>query len=189
MVEFKTSYDKETLDKLTKIQITKTNPVIKVFMALFIIIGMLILVLAYDKYVAGETYYFYLFSAVFSIGFGILYPATMRKAIIKSQEKQNKSSATTSAETEILFKFDKDRLFILTSKGDKFRSAVESDYDYLFRVYEDDTTYILYISQMECYILNKSNLVSGSQEEFMDILHSHLSPEKFEKKTNLKIKR
>lgn len=188
MVEFKTRYDDETLDKLTKIQITKSNGVIRIFMALFIIIGVLLLIIAYDKYTTGGVYYFYLFVSVMAISFGLLYPSSMRKAIKKTQEKQNQSSTTTSAETEILFKFDKDRLFILTTKGEKFRSAVESDYDYIFKVYEDDTTYILYISQIECYIINKSNLISGSHEEFMEILHSHLSPEKFEYKTDLKIK-
>lgn len=185
MVEFKTRFDSETLNKLNDIQINKSKKMMRGFMLFFFIMGALLLIFAVDEYKSGESYYFSLYMAIFSIAFGILFPFMLKGAMKRNQAKQNQSSSTISDETEMLFKFDEKRLFISTTKGEKFRSAIDADYDYIYRVYEDDDTYILYISKIECYILNKSDLISGTHEEFVKILRDNISSEKFEVKTSI----
>ena len=181
MIEFKTRYDSKTLGKLTEVQIKNSSKLTRGFTWFFFIMGALLLLFAYDDYTSGEPYYMSLGIAIFSICFGMMFPSFMKNAMKKAQDRQNASSSTTTSETEMLFKFDKDRLFIFATRGEKFRSAVDADYDYIFKVYEDDDAYILYISKMECYVLNKTDLVSGTHEEFQELLTSVLPAYKIEK--------
>ena len=181
MVEFKTRYDAKTLGKLTEVQLKNSGRLTKGFVWFFIIMGVIMLLFAYDEYTSGESYYFSLGFSIFSISFGMFFPSFIKGAMKKAQDKQNASSSTTNSETEMLFKFDKDRLFIFATRGEKFRSAVDADYDYIYKVYEDADAYLIYISKMECYVLNKTDLVSGTHEEFMEILKSNLPQSKIEK--------
>ncbi len=186
MVEFKTKFDSKTLNKLNDVQIEKSKKMLRGFMIFFFVMGALLLLFAIDDYQSGESYYGSLFMGIFSIAFGVFFPRMMKGAMRRNQERQNQSSSTVgSEETEMLFRFDKDRMFISVTKGEKFRSAIDTDYDYIYRVYEDDETYILYISKMECYILNKTDLVSGTHEEFIEILKNKIDASKFEKKISL----
>ena len=139
-------------------------------------------IIAYDEYKNAESYYFSLFTAVFSFAFGIIFPSMVVKATRRNQNIQNKSNSTLSGDSEMLFKFDEERMFIFVNRGEKFRSAIDTDYDYIFKVYEDNETYILYISKMECYIINKSDLISGTLEEFNKIISSHVPADKIERK-------
>lgn len=184
MIEFKTRYDAKTLGKLTEVQIKNSSKLTKGFMWFFFIMGAILLLFAYDDYTSGESYYMSLGIGIFSIVFGMLFPSFLKNAMKKAQDKQNASSSTTTSETEMLFKFDKDRLFIFASKGDKFRSAVDADYDYIFKVYEDSDAYLVYISKMECYVLNKTDLISGTHEEFMNLLQNVLPAHKIERNIN-----
>lgn len=181
MVEFKTSWDEKTLEKITEIQLEKNKKFLRGIAVFFMVMGLLLLLIAYDDYKSGESYYYSLFVAVFSIAFGILFPSFMKSAIKRNQESQNRSSSTLTADTEMLFKFDKDRMFIFVTKGEKFRSAIDTDYDYIFKVVEDEETFVLYVSKMECYVLNKTNLISGTLDEFYEILKTRLTPNKIEK--------
>ena len=181
MIEFKTRYDAKTLGKLTDVQLRNSSKLTKGFVIFFSIMGALLLLFAYDDYTSGEPYYMSLGIGIFSIIFGILFPTFLKNAMKKAQDRQNASSSPTTSETEMLFKFDKDRLFIFASRGEKFRSAVDADYDYIFKVYEDDDAYIVYISKMECYVLNKTDLISGTHEEFMELLTNVLPAHKIER--------
>ena len=181
MIEFKTRYDSKTLGKLTDVQIKNSRKLTRGFTWLFFIMGAILLLFAYDDYASGESYYMSLGIAIFSICFGMVFPSFLKGAMKRAQDKQNASSSTTTSETEMLFKFDKDRLFIFATRGDKFRSAVDADYDYIFKVYEDDEAYLIYISKMECYVLNKTDLISGTHEEFLALLTSVLPAHKIER--------
>ena len=182
MVEFKTRYDSKTLGKLTEVQVSSSSKLTKGFVWFFMIMGALLLLFAYDDYKSGESYYMSLGIAIFSICFGIAFPSFMKGAMRRAQDRQNASSTTVGDDTEMLFKFDKERMFIYVTKGEKFRSAIDTDYDYIFKVYEDNDAFILYISKLECYILNKGDLVSGTLDEFYEILTSKVSPDKIERK-------
>ena len=67
MVEFKTRYDAKTLGKLTEVQLKNSGRLTKGFVWIFIIMGVIMLLFAYDEYTSGESYYFSLGFSIFSI--------------------------------------------------------------------------------------------------------------------------
>ena len=83
MVEFKTRYDAKTLGKLTEVQLKNSGRLTKGFVWIFIIMGVIMLLFAYDEYTSGESYYFSLGFSIFSISFGMFFPSFIKGAMKK----------------------------------------------------------------------------------------------------------
>ena len=63
----------------------------------------------------------------------------------------------------------------------KHDGSIHRVWDKACKVYEDDEAYLIYISKMECYVLNKTDLISGTHEEFLALLTSVLPAHKIER--------
>lgn len=177
MVEFNVKFNNRVTNKLAEYQINKSKNNIKKLSIIFIIVGIFLILFGIGLEDAFD--YFCLGIGVFSLVFWIIFPKTYEKTVRKTQNKIENETSIMDDLTEVVCKFDEEKVYIFTTKSDKFRSAIETDYDYFYNVLEDDECYILFISSVQCYVIFKDCLTKGSLEEFDKYLHSHLDSKKY----------
>ena len=183
MVEFKTKFNFE-LEKIMKQEnVRKAKKFLAWFSGVIIALGVMFLMLAVSDYyeglkndAVGDLYY-----GIFLIVFGGLFYPLMVLLINKSQKKEMQSFSLVSEETEEVYKFDEEKIFIFTTKGEDYRSAVETNYKYINNIVKTKDYYVLYISKIQCHVLKKEDIVSGSVEELNKIFETHFSKEKYKK--------
>ncbi len=182
MVEFKIKLDNKVTEIINKHHLSKMKSLFTVVLIVFAFLGFMMLCVAYEDFQNNVE------SALSNLIFGIVllivgvcyYPLTKWFAK-KYQNKIDSSMSILSSETEEVYKFDEDKLFIFVTKGEDYRSAVETNYKYINNIVETDEHYFLYISKIQCHVLNKKDLVSGSLEELNKIFEKHFSPDRFKK--------
>lgn len=181
MVEFKVKFNNRIAEKLSIYQINKTSKNVKKLSITFILVG--VFLIAYGLFnKLGSTFDYVVFGiGVFSVVFWLLFPKVLKKTIIRNQQKMNENSTLVGDQTEEIYRFDNDKVYIFTTRGTKYRAAIETDYDYFYSVFEDDDCYLLFISNMQCHVLFKDCLQKGTLEEFDEILKSHFFGDKFTK--------
>lgn len=188
MVEFEGKFDKRVNNKMAEWQTNKTQKAIKWLAIIFVIISALMCIsgILSDLETDEDIYYFSI--GIVGLIFWLVFPKIVRKATQKSQEKLYNETYLLSEETFETYKFDEEKVYIFTKKGDKYRSAVETSYDYFSNVLEDGESYMLFISSIQCHIVFKDQLKSGTLEEFEGYLHKYFQGDKYKKSTNDKNK-
>lgn len=182
MVEFKTKFDEKVTDVLNKRHLSKMKTLFTIVLVVFAFLGAMMLFVAYEEFQENNE------SAISDLIFGVVllviglcyYPLTKWFAK-KYQNKINSTMSLLSKETEEVYKFDEDKVFIFTTKGEDYRSAVETNYKYINNIVETSEHYFLYISKIQCHVLNKKDIVSGSIEELNQIFEKHFSPDRYKK--------
>ena len=141
----------------------------------FLTMGALMIGIGIDDIIEknGEAVYSFV-TAAFAIAFGLGYYPFVRWLSKRNQGKINQTMSLMSNDTEEVYKFDDEKIFIYTTRGEHYRSAVETDYDYLYGVVEDEERYYLYISKVQCHVLSKKDIVSGTIQEFNALLGKKL---------------
>ena len=181
MVEFKVKFDKRIGQKLAEVQYQNSAKRIKKLQIIFMILGVILIVYSIINLFANLFDFFAFGIGIFSIIFWLLFPKILKKNIYRQQEKICDESSIVNDITEELYKFDSEKVYIFTTMGEKYRSAVETDYDYFSKVTEDDDCYLLYISNVQCHLIFKDTLSKGSLEEFDWYLKMHYKGDRFEK--------
>lgn len=182
MIEFNGKFDSRVNKKMTEYQLEKSKASIKKLMPLVLLLGALFVGLSFISFKSSGIDYFLFGIGVFLILFILIFPLTLKKTIIKQQEMIERQSTLMGNSTEESYKFDDDKVFIFSTKGDKYRSAVETDYDYFSFVVEDDECYMMFISNVQCHVIFKDNLKQGTLEEFEALLSKHFVGDKYIKK-------
>lgn len=186
MVEFKTTFDADKVNKLNQRQLGKTKRAFTILMTIFVVLGVLMICIASEEFSeSSDEAWSSLFLGVFLIVFGILYYPIVKLFAKKYQNKINKTTTLLSSQTEEIYKFDEDKLFIFTTKGDEYKSAVETNYTYINNVVETDDAYYLYVSKIQCHVINKNELISGTFEELNKIFAKHFPGDKLRKEIKL----
>ena len=182
MVEFKVKFDKRIGKKLAEVQYENTCKKMKKLQTAFTILGVFLIAYSvFDKF--AEMFDYFVFGiGVFSVVFWILFPKFLKKNLYKQQDKISEEGLLINDATEETYKFDSDKVYIFTTMGEKYRSAIETDYDYFSMVTEDDECFMLYISSVQCHLIFKDSLSRGTLEEFEGYLKSHYSEDKYIKK-------
>lgn len=180
MVEFKSVFNEKKVDVVNQRNFSKMKSIFLIFLVVFAFLGILMICIAYEEFLEKEE------AAISDLIFGIVllivgvlyYPMT--KWVAKRyQNKINKTMSLLSGETEEVFKFDDEKIFIYTTKGEDYRSAVETNYKYINNIVETNDHYLLYVSKVQCHVLDKKDLVSGSFEELNKIFQKHFGDERF----------
>ena len=179
MIEFNGKFDSRVNKKMTEYQLEKSKASIKKLMPLVLLLGALFVGLSFISFKSSGIDYFLFGVGVFLILFILIFPVTLKKTITKQQEMIERQSTLMGNLTEESFKFDDEKVFIFTTKGDKYRSAVETDYDYFCFVVEDDECYMMFISNVQCHVIFKDNLKQGTLEEFETLLSKHFVGDKY----------
>lgn len=184
MIEFNGKFDSRVNKKMTEYQLEKSKASIKKLMPLVLLLGALFVGLSFISFKSSGIDYFLFGVGVFLILFILIFPLMLKKTIIKQQEMIERQSTLMGNSTEESYKFDDEKVFIFSTKGDKYRSAVETDYDYFSFVVEDDECYMMFISNVQCHVIFKDTLKQGTLEEFEALLSKHFVGDKYIKKSS-----
>lgn len=169
MVKIVTVLDATALKSLNKFSFKKTLPLIIVLSVLIIFFGLVKLPDDDSSYVLGITI----------ISCGVLFLPLCLLMVFIGQKNAAKQMPLLSAAPIATFTFEDDKFYIEEVKGDTYRGTTEAVYDYFNKVYETETHYFLYISQTQCHVLPKKDIVEGSAEELTTLLFRNLGPRKF----------
>lgn len=179
MVEFKVKFDGRVSKKVTDYQTEKSIKTTNKMMPLFLILGAILIAIAFINIKNGSFDYWIFSSGLFLIIFSVLFPIILKSTIKNQQRMIEKNSTLLGNTTEDVYKFDEEKVFIFTNKGEKYRSAVETDYDYFCNIIEDEESFMLFISNIQCHVIFKDCLTNGTIEEFKEILSKHFSGTKY----------
>lgn len=182
MVEFNVKFNKRIGEKLAEIQYENSYKKIKKLQIGFMILGVVLIAYSIINLFADTFDYFVFGIGVFSFVFWLLFPKILKKNLHKQQDKISDEGMLVSDVTEEVYKFDSDKIYIFTTMGEKYRSAIETDYDYFSMVVEDRECYILYISSVQCHLIFKDSLTKGTLDEFSGYLKNHYPNEKYVKR-------
>lgn len=186
MVEFKVKFDRRIGQKLAEVQYQNSVQKMKKLQLIFSILGIILIMYPIINLFADSFDYLVFGIGVFCLMFWVLFPKFLKKNLHKQQDKISDEGMLINDLTEEVYKFDSEKVFIFTTMGEKYRSAIETDYDYFSKVTEDEDSYLLYISSVQCHLIFKDSLVKGSLEEFNRYLELHFKGDKFERKIGLK---
>ncbi len=181
MVEFKVKFNKRIGQKLAEIQYQNTTKKIKKLQWIFSGLGVILMMYSIVNLFAEMFDYFVFGIGVFSLIFWLLFPKFLRKNLHKQQDKISEEGMLMNDLAEEVYKFDLEKVYIFTTMGEKYRSAIETDYDYFSKVTEDDDCYLLYISSVQCHIIFKDSLTKGSLGEFNLYLENHFKDGRYQK--------
>lgn len=179
MVEFKGKFDEQVQKSLNKRVFKTASIVILVFSAVILLFGIIGLIWGEDK----EDFVYAMYCVCFAILFYPIYLGIY--AITSKFIKPN--LAMMSAETEQQFQFFEDKFMCSQIKGEEFSDFMQAKYPMLFKVVETASQYFLYITRVQCYVINKADITAGSVDELNNILTNNLG-EKFKKLKNTKNK-
>ncbi|MBR3885631.1 MAG: YcxB family protein [Clostridia bacterium] len=182
MVEFKIKFDKRIGNKIAEVQYENTLKKIKKLKIFFLVLGALLIAYPIIN-LFKDLFDYYVFGiGVFSFVFWLVFPKIVKKNLYKQQNKISEEGLLINDVTEEVYKFDLDKVYIFTTMGEKYRAAIETDYDYFSLVTEDDECYILYISSVQCHLIFKDSLTKGTLDEFNRYLKLHFTEDKYIRK-------
>lgn len=178
MVEFSMKLGSRVNDKLAEYQMKKSKKILKNLSLVFIFLSAIFAIMSLANGLSDETDITIFGIAIFFIIFWVCFPPVALKSVKKQQEKNGTLTIMTEA-TEDVYKFDEEKVFIFTTLGDKYRSAIETVYGYFLKVVEDDDSYILFISNVQCHVIFKDCLTKGTLEEFESYLAKNFSGQNY----------
>lgn len=178
MVEFSVKFGSRVNDKLAEYQMQKSNKILKNLSWAFIFLSVIFAIMPLANGLVDETDIIIFGVAIFFIIFWVFFPRVALKSAKKQQEKNGTMTIMTDA-TEEVYKFDEEKVFIFTTLGDKYRSAIETVYGYFLRVVEDDDSYMLFISNVQCHVIFKDCLTKGTLEEFETYLTKNFTGQNY----------
>ena len=172
MVEVRGKFDENVLKSVNKRSFKIASIIILIFSALVLLVGIVGVVWGEDAEDLGMGIYCICLALLcYPIFCGIY-------AIIKKFVKPN--SGLISAETEQQFQFFEDRFMCSQIKGEEFNDFMQAKYSVLFKIIETKEQYFLYLTRVQCFVINKADITSGSVDELNNILITALG-EKFKK--------
>ena len=184
MVVVKTKFNEEKVKAIQSVQFAKFKKLFIVLAILLTLMGFMYLAVAVDEMKSNEDYVGTLVGAIVFIVIGVGYYPFAKWINGIAQRHANKSMSLVSDETEETYKFDDDKLYIFTTKGEKYRSATETTYDYICMVTENDEYIYLFISKTQCHVIAKKDIVSGDIDELHNILKKHFNGTNYVRKYN-----
>ena len=166
MVEFKGLLDENAQKAVDNRSFKIASKIILIFCAIVLLVGVIGLIFGKDNEDLTYAIYFIVWSVIF-------YPIYLGVYYLIRKLAKNKSTLISS-QTEQSFQFFEDRFVASQIKGDEFNDFIQAKYSIFTSVIETKENYLLYISKIQCYVIKKADLTSGSLEEFNQILTTNL---------------
>ena len=182
MVEFKSVFSADKVNVANERSIKKTRSLFFVIMGVCGVLGLLLVCVALEENQKNHDMSLYnMCAGIALIVVGVFYYPFLKWFSRKFQNKINNTMSLISSQTEEYYRFDEEKIYIKTTKGNEYKSVVEAKYNYINNIVETNDYYFLYISKVQCHILGKADLVSGSLEELNAIFEKHFTPECFKR--------
>jgi len=161
MIEVKTKFDPKIAGyPVMKFQLRKLRPFFIIFSLFLILIG----AMAIANFDINRS------ASIRMLSMSILTIPFILVLICISQKIANNSMKLLNTNTQNCFRFEEDKFYQETVKGDEYRATSESVYGLLYKVYENRTHFYLMISNMQSHVFPKSDIVIGTAEELSDLL-------------------
>lgn len=173
MVEFRTKLDSSKTTALNNNTFKRAWWAFALLSAVFVVIGIFGLLFREDE----SDFMF----AVTCIVIGVCFTPLCYVLTRILQKRINKSTSFISDNTVEVYTFDEDKITITQTKGDEFSSVIQAKYSYLYKVLENKDYYFLYVSRMQCHIIDKASITQGDLNEMNELLIMRLG-DRFKRK-------
>ncbi|MDE6585356.1 MAG: YcxB family protein, partial [Clostridia bacterium] len=156
MVEFKSKFDASKAKALNNLSLKRMKWLFIIASLLFITVGALGIAFREDEYdtVIGICF----------IVIGVMFSPLVIGLTYVSQRNINKSMSVLSDYTDEIYSFDEENITVTQQKGNVYFAQTKASYNYIYKILEDKNYYFLYISKMQCHVIDKASLTQGSLE-------------------------
>ena len=161
MVKVETKLDANTTKRMNKRGLKNLMWVIIAFSALFVLLGIV------DVSV-GDMF------GIYFIVMGVLFYPFVWMFTKLFQKMLNKSANFLSETTEEVYTFDEEFFQLEQTKTGMFKSTLQANYTYLFKVVEEADVWFMYISNTQAHVVPKKDIKEGSVEELNKIFATKL---------------
>ena len=184
MVEVKSKLNREIVEIASENNFKKTKKLVVILSVLFVIGGALLLVLNFDYFLTdkNDSMLPVIFGLFFLIFGALFYPNFARK-YKENIDNIEKNSPLIGNGSEVVYKFDTDKFYVFVTRGEIYRSAVESDYSCILKVIEDEQKFLLVMGQNQIDVVLKRDVVSESVDELIEIFKNNVISSRYEKIT------
>ncbi len=159
MVVVNTKFNEQATRELSNLQMRK-------FLILFIIVSAFLVLFGSIGVVAGEDIEdFTLGITLVVLGFGFTPLVYVINLLL--QTFINKSMAILNEDTTNVFKFDEDKVYQEMTRGEIYHAKSESVYSLIYKVYENENNFFMFISSTQAHIIPKKDIVEGSYEDLV----------------------
>ncbi|MCX4313750.1 MAG: YcxB family protein [Clostridia bacterium] len=162
MIEFRTKLDGAKSAALFRHSFKRIIWLPILFSAIFITIGVVSIVLQTEE---GDLPYGIAMTVIGALFLPIVYLISKL-----AQKKSAESMSVISDTTEEIYTFDEDHITVTQQKGDEYYSQTKATYPYLYKAREDKDFFFLYISKMQCHVIDKNSITQGSIDEMRNLL-------------------
>ena len=121
MVEFKVYFDSRVTRKMTEYQTDKSLKSTYKMMPIFLILGAIFIAVSFINSKNSSFDYLMFGLGLFLIIFILLFPIILKSTIKNQQRMIENNNTLTGNQTEEIYKFDEEKVFIFTNKGEKYR--------------------------------------------------------------------
>ena len=170
MIEFKTQLDINSQRVLNKFMMKKLIIFLGVASLFLIAIGLVGVFLTEAKT-----------SGIVLTIFGVVLTPLILILNAIGQKNIAKTSPVLSTQTKEIYRFNEDYFEHLQKRGESFQSHTKADYTYFFKVVSTPTHYLMYISNNQCHVIDKSHITQGTCQELDEILLRKIPAGKFKK--------
>ena len=168
MIEFKTQLDANSQKVLNKFTMKKLMIFLGAFSLFLIVIGVVGVVMT-DAKTSGITL----------IVCGVIITPLILILNAIGQKNISKTAPFLQGQTKEIYRFNEENFEHLQKRGESFQSHTKADYTYFYKVISTPTHYLMYISNRQCHIIDKSHITQGTCEELDQLLARKLPVGKF----------
>ena len=168
MIEFKTQLDVNSQRVLNKFMTKKLIIFAAVFSLFLIVIGVVGIVMTEAKT-----------SGITLIILGVIITPLILILNAVGQKNISKTAPFLQGQTKEIYRFNEENFEHLQKRGENFQSHTKADYTYFYKVISTPTHYLMYISDRQCHIIDKSHITQGSCEELDKLLTRKLPVGRF----------
>lgn len=166
MIEVQSRFDSNLTNPLLKLQIRRMWWLFLLFSSLFILFGITNVI---DPEMESDTVL-----GIMMIALGVLFLPLIFLLSKWLQKIMNKSLKVMNSETINYFRFDESRIFQEMIRGNEYKATSESSYTMLYKAYETQSHFFMYISNRQVHIIPKKDFITGTPQELTNIFSARL---------------
>ncbi|WP_391574272.1 YcxB family protein [Cohnella sp.] len=99
----------------------------------------------------------------------IVTPFLMLLLLALAGRRHLKTNKMYASMKNIYYRFDRSSLFCETVDP-RLKTTLETDWDNVYRIYESKTSFYIYISNLQAFIIPKADIVTGRPNELSEML-------------------